>query len=61
AKSKRDRVKEEYVCHFPDCGARFSRVYDIRRHQFGHTSQRPHVCESCGHDFSRSDALKRHQ
>ncbi|GFE52769.1 C2H2 zinc finger domain containing protein, putative [Babesia ovis] len=44
-----------------DCKLSFKDGSNLRRHQRAvHAVEKPHVCERCGHHFSRSDHLKRH-
>lgn len=47
--------KGEHACHW--CGARFTRKYDLKRHQNDEKVQ----CAHCEEWFARPDSLQRHQ
>ncbi|KAL6480840.1 hypothetical protein MHYP_G00118730 [Metynnis hypsauchen] len=52
--------EKPYQCDFTDCGRRFSRSDQLKRHQRRHTGVKPFQCETCQRKFSRSDHLKTH-
>ncbi|ESK90584.1 hypothetical protein Moror_4253 [Moniliophthora roreri MCA 2997] len=61
--------RERMPCEDPDCSATFGRKSDLTRHlktakrhkKEGEVKAGRHICSPCGKDFSRSDALRRHQ
>ncbi|KAG8012920.1 Wilms tumor protein-like protein, partial [Nibea albiflora] len=61
AASGRQREKP-YQCEFTDCGRRFSRSDQLKRHQRRHTGEKPFNCRwpNCQKKFARSDELVRH-
>lgn len=50
----------QYKCPYNFCGKLFVRSHDLRRHLRTHDVHKKWVCP-CGRDFSRADALHRHQ
>lgn len=44
-----------------DCGQRFGRSHDLKRHHKIHLNLRPYCCFKCDRHFTRLDALRRHQ
>ncbi|KAG6357649.1 hypothetical protein INS49_013526 [Diaporthe citri] len=50
----------QYKCPYGFCGKLFVRSHDLRRHLRTHDVHKKWVCP-CGRDFSRADALHRHQ
>lgn len=52
--------EKPYQCPWPGCGKGFARQHDCKRHEQLHTNYRPFVCEGCGRQFARMDALNRH-
>ncbi|KAI9020553.1 hypothetical protein DFJ74DRAFT_757078 [Hyaloraphidium curvatum] len=42
------------------CGEKFGRIYELRRHNAIHQNDKSHVCDRCGIGFARKDALIRH-
>ncbi|CAG8440162.1 3049_t:CDS:2 [Diversispora eburnea] len=55
-----NRVKP-FACEHPNCGSRFTRKHDLKRHINGiHKGEKVHECTSCHKPFSRKDAWKRH-
>ncbi|CAG8591447.1 10695_t:CDS:1 [Acaulospora morrowiae] len=55
-----NRVKP-FACEHPNCGSRFTRKHDLKRHVNGiHRGERVHSCTVCNKPFSRKDAWKRH-
>lgn len=50
----------QYKCPYQFCGKLFVRSHDLRRHLRTHDVHKKWVCP-CGRDFSRADALHRHQ
>ncbi|KAG9011140.1 hypothetical protein FRB94_009066 [Tulasnella sp. JGI-2019a] len=51
--------KPRYPCS--ECGAQYSRLEYLRRHERKHTEQRPFGCSDCPKSFARSDVLLRHR
>ncbi|KAJ3213130.1 hypothetical protein HDU67_003347 [Dinochytrium kinnereticum] len=59
AKNHHTNRSKEFGC--AQCGKRFLRRQDLRRHENTHTGVRPFSCPlGCGTTFSRNDALQRH-
>uniref|UniRef100_A0A1D1ZEQ5 Transcription factor Sp2 n=1 Tax=Anthurium amnicola TaxID=1678845 RepID=A0A1D1ZEQ5_9ARAE len=55
-----NRVKP-FACEHPNCGSRFTRKHDLKRHINGiHKGEKVHECTVCRKPFSRKDAWKRH-
>ncbi|CAB4481698.1 unnamed protein product [Rhizophagus irregularis] len=55
-----NRVKP-FACEHPNCGSRFTRKHDLKRHINGiHKGEKVHECNVCRKPFSRKDAWKRH-
>ncbi|KAF3762995.1 A designed zinc finger protein bound To Dna, partial [Cryphonectria parasitica EP155] len=50
----------QYKCPYQFCSKLFVRSHDLRRHLRTHDVHKKWVCP-CGRDFSRADALHRHQ
>lgn len=50
--------KKRHVC--PDCGKRFTRPDELKRHHRIHTGDKPFSCKYCPRSFSRSDHLRTH-
>ncbi|OQE45965.1 hypothetical protein PENCOP_c001G08604 [Penicillium coprophilum] len=42
------------------CSQTFGKIQHLKRHRSIHIDKKPHVCEFCGSEFTRSDALCRH-
>ncbi|KAI8804885.1 hypothetical protein BJ742DRAFT_822817 [Cladochytrium replicatum] len=49
-----------FKCSFPECGKAFHRSHDLERHYQTHFGGRANVCNKCGFEIARPDALKRH-
>ncbi|KAL6229743.1 hypothetical protein BDW75DRAFT_224525 [Aspergillus navahoensis] len=50
-----------FRCQFPGCDARYRRKAHLNRHERStHLKQQVFFCSSCGHEFQRSDTLRRH-
>jgi hypothetical protein len=55
-----NRIKP-FACEHPNCGSRFTRKHDLKRHINGiHKGEKVHECTVCRKPFSRKDAWKRH-
>ena len=52
--------QKPYKCHWPGCDKGFARQHDCKRHEQLHSNYRPFICEGCGKNFARMDALNRH-
>lgn len=48
----------KYACE--ECGKKFTRTHDLKRHARQHTNEKPFSCKCCKRGFARSDALVRH-
>ncbi|GBE81132.1 hypothetical protein SCP_0308580 [Sparassis crispa] len=54
-------AERPFLCEWPGCNKGFARQHDCRRHQALHASRsQGHLCQGCGKNFSRLDALNRH-
>lgn len=49
-----------YPCLVVGCGKTFSRLFNLRAHQRGHSTHRPFRCAICPASFARNHDLKRH-
>ncbi|UNI15371.1 hypothetical protein JDV02_001908 [Purpureocillium takamizusanense] len=59
SKSTRDgSAPPSFVCHI--CDRSFSRAEHRDRHLATHSLLRPYRCNFCGHQFQRTDSLRRH-
>ncbi|CAH1759745.1 10076_t:CDS:2 [Entrophospora sp. SA101] len=57
---KRPRTSP-FACEYSNCGSRFTRKHDLKRHINGiHKGEKVHECSVCRKPFSRKDAWKRH-
>ncbi|KAG8925458.1 hypothetical protein FRC01_010138 [Tulasnella sp. 417] len=54
-----DHDKPRFPC--ATCGAQYSRLEYLRRHERKHTEHRPFSCSDCAKTFARSDVLLRHR
>ncbi|KAG9044234.1 hypothetical protein FS837_008592 [Tulasnella sp. UAMH 9824] len=54
-----DHEKPRFPC--ATCGAQYSRLEYLRRHERKHTEHRPFSCSDCAKTFARSDVLLRHR
>ncbi|CAJ0768713.1 2628_t:CDS:2 [Entrophospora sp. SA101] len=55
-----NRIKP-FACEYSNCGSRFTRKHDLKRHINGiHKGEKVHECSVCRKPFSRKDAWKRH-
>ncbi|VDP77872.1 unnamed protein product [Echinostoma caproni] len=50
--------KKRHMC--PECGKRFTRPDELKRHHRIHTGDKPFSCKYCPRSFSRSDHLRTH-
>lgn len=53
--------RRTYKCEFPGCTDVFGRQDHLRRHEMAHRKERPFVCPTCGHLFSRADNMNSHR
>ncbi|KAI9193216.1 uncharacterized protein BJ171DRAFT_480293 [Polychytrium aggregatum] len=51
-------AERPFLCR--ECGLRFLRLHDLKRHEKLHGGVKAFICPSCKKGFSRRDALKRH-
>lgn len=49
------------LTHFARCLQSFARRFDLERHSYQHTGQKPYECPTCHRQFIRQDYLKRHE
>lgn len=49
-----------FVCHYKNCGKKFTRRYNVRSHIQTHLSDRPFACAYCPKKFVRQHDLNRH-
>ncbi|KAK4470735.1 hypothetical protein MN116_006261 [Schistosoma mekongi] len=52
--------KRRYCCPELDCGKRFARPDELKRHHRIHTGTKPFMCKYCPRSFGRSDHLRTH-
>jgi len=58
--AKKPKGKREFLCTVPNCGKKFSRTDELKRHNRIHTGDKPYKCDKCQRSFSRSDHLRTH-
>ncbi|KAF9949694.1 hypothetical protein BGZ65_007136 [Modicella reniformis] len=58
--SANKKIKQRYICHFPNCNRTFSRPYNLKSHGLTHDIHRPHACEKCSKTFARIHDRDRH-
>lgn len=49
-----------FICHYKNCGKKFTRRYNVRSHIQTHLSDRPFACAYCPKNFVRQHDLNRH-
>ena len=60
-KDKAGYGKNNKACTCPECGATFSRVYDMTRHRENvHRGNKNFACDKCERKFADKRDLKRH-
>ncbi|CAL8080700.1 unnamed protein product [Calicophoron daubneyi] len=52
--------KKRYICRVAECGKRFTRPDELKRHNRIHTGDKPFTCQVCSRSFGRSDHLRTH-
>ncbi|CAH8515266.1 unnamed protein product [Schistosoma turkestanicum] len=52
--------KRRYCCPELECGKRFARPDELKRHHRIHTGTKPFMCKYCPRSFGRSDHLRTH-
>uniref|UniRef100_A0A3Q0KJE7 Early growth response protein, putative n=2 Tax=Schistosoma mansoni TaxID=6183 RepID=A0A3Q0KJE7_SCHMA len=52
--------KRRYFCPEVQCGKRFARPDELKRHHRIHTGTKPFMCKYCPRSFGRSDHLRTH-
>nr|CAH8857097.1 unnamed protein product [Trichobilharzia regenti] len=52
--------KRRYCCPETECGKRFARPDELKRHHRIHTGTKPFMCKYCPRSFGRSDHLRTH-
>ncbi|GMT37861.1 hypothetical protein PFISCL1PPCAC_29158, partial [Pristionchus fissidentatus] len=55
---KKTTTQEKHECIV--CGAHFSKLQHLARHETAHSGLRPHACQMCEKSFKRRDNLKEH-
>lgn len=50
----------QFKCEYFNCKKAFRRMEHLKRHQLGHTGEKPFICTTCKKQFSRNDNLSQH-
>jgi hypothetical protein len=61
AKMNELNITKRYRCTHGQCTKLFKRNEHLTRHILTHSGVKPFICSKCPRDFSRLDALQRHQ